>query len=169
MPKRDFGEVAREFQRAEDDKQVWVQPDQQKELTGDFIARLRKQAAAGQAKAQAIAAKAGVANGQHALGLCHHRGAGVPKDLAIAAKQYRLAAEQKQIDSACNLAVLLDQGLGVTRDFAEAARWYRVAAEAGHNLARYRLGLFLRDGTGVDSNLDEAPKWKRHPTPCCSI
>lgn len=104
-------------------------------------------------------AEIGNLEGQRALALCYHRGVGVERDFAAAAKWYRLSAEQGQPQSASILGIFLEQGRGVTRDFTEAAKWYRFAAEHGDPMASARLGLFYRDGTGVETNLEEAAKW----------
>ncbi|MEI9892399.1 MAG: tetratricopeptide repeat protein [Chthoniobacter sp.] len=111
------------------------------------------------------AAEGGYADGQHLVGICYHRGAGVERNLSTAAKWYRMAAGQKHVIAASSLGSMLENGNGVPRDLTEAAKWYRVAAEGGDPLSQYRLGVFLRDGTGVESNLAEAAKWLRLASP----
>jgi hypothetical protein len=111
------------------------------------------------------AAETGFADGQHLVGICYHRGAGVERNLATAAKWYRLAAEKKHVPAASSLGSLLESGKGVPMDLADAAKYYRIAAEGGHALSQYRLGLFYRDGTGVEANLAEAAKWLKAALP----
>jgi TPR repeat protein len=118
-------------------------------------------------------AEQGNPRGQHLLGLCYHRGAGVPRDLASAVKWYRLAAEQKEPTAASTLGTLFESGDGIPRDFTEAVKWYRVGAEAGEGLAQYRLGLCYRDGTAwrlTSPRPRPGSGWQRgsQPTPRCA-
>jgi hypothetical protein len=61
-----------------------------------------------------------------------------------AAKWYRMAAEQGDVDSQNRLAALYLAGDGVPQDYAEAARWYRKAADQGDIEAPERARLALR-------------------------
>ena len=59
-------------------------------------------------------------------------GDGVEKDAAEAVRYYRLAAEQGEFKSQCNLGLMYVQGLGVPKDHVLAYAWaYLGAANAG--------------------------------------
>src|SRR5258706_12969418 len=76
VPTRDLGSVMGEFKRAADEKEIWLVPDPGREFAGDFIGGLKKEAAGGNAKAQAT------------LGLCHQLGLGLERDSAKAVVWY---------------------------------------------------------------------------------
>jgi hypothetical protein len=91
VPTRRLEEAARALQLAEDGKQLWLGPGSQAELKGDFIARLKKEAAAGNARAEAT------------LALCHHVGFGVAQDMATAVRGYQKAAKAGHAGAQNNL------------------------------------------------------------------
>jgi hypothetical protein len=68
-----------------------------------------------------------------------YTGKGIAEDDAEAARWYRKAAEQGQVEAQYNLGLMYDYGEGVVEDDAEAARWYRKAAEQGEVDAQNRL------------------------------
>jgi len=55
----------------------------------------------------------------------------VPEDHVEAARWYRKAARQGNLQAEFNLAALYDIGQGVPLDHAEAARWNRKVARRG--------------------------------------
>jgi TPR repeat protein len=87
------------------------------------------------------------------------KGQVVPKDLAEAAKWFRMAAEQGDPQAQNNLGTMCDQGDGVDKDQAEAVRWFRAAAEQGHVIAQYNLGSMYEHGDGVLADGPEAVDW----------
>ena len=87
------------------------------------------------------------------------QGQGVPQDYAEAAKWYRKAAEQGDMDSQNRLAALYLAGDGVQQDYAEAARWYRKAADQGDIEAQNELGSLYGNGQGVPQDYVEAYRW----------
>jgi hypothetical protein len=86
-------------------------------------------------------------------------GDGVPQDFATAAKYYRMAAEQGDMNAQFNLAVMYDDGLGVAQDQGEAAHRYRSAAGQGDPQAQFNLGSMYFKGEGVARNEGTALMW----------
>ena len=84
-------------------------------------------------------ARQGDASGQFVLAFMHEKGLWVPKDLAEAAKWYRLAAEQGLAQAQYTLGWMYDEGVGVLENYQEAAKWYRLAAEQGNAEAQNNL------------------------------
>ena len=85
----------------------------------------------------------------------------MPRDYAEAAKWYRKAAEQGDVDAQYNLGDMYRYGLGVSQDYTEGVKWYRKAAEQGHVIAQYNLGNLYRYGQIVPRDYAEAAKWYR--------
>jgi clan AA aspartic protease (TIGR02281 family) len=99
-------------------------------------------------------AEKGEAAAQYQLGLLYAEG----KDLAEAARYYRLAAEQDHREAQARLAWLNCSGQGVPKNAQECIRLYRLAADAGVALAQANLaGLYLT-GDGVPINHGEAAR-----------
>ena len=80
------------------------------------------------------------------IGVMYDEGKGVQQDYKEAAKWYRLAAEQGDVDAQYNLALVYDQGKGVQQDYKEAVKWFRLAAEQGDVDAQFSLALRVRRG-----------------------
>ncbi|MDO8787829.1 MAG: tetratricopeptide repeat protein [Sulfuritalea sp.] len=103
------------------------------------------------------AAESGILEAQKELGLRYELGYGVPTDKGIAAKWYRLAAEQGDADSQYILAKDYSSlDISPMADL-EQARWYKAAADQGHLLAQYALARKYFDNGG--SNVVEARQW----------
>ena len=111
------------------------------------IAELKKQAAAGDAKAQ------------YNLGVAYANGYGVSEDKSEAARWWRKAADQGYVKAEFRLGVAYDLGDIVPRDEAESVSWYRKAADQGDVEAQYNLGAAYRDGYGVSKDNTEASFW----------
>ena len=104
-------------------------------------------------------AEQGDADAQIALGLMHHKGEGVPKDLAEALKWYRKAAEQGDFKAQYALGNMHYYGTGVPKDYATAVKWYRKAAEQ-HAILQHFIGLLAYSGTAVvPKDLVQAHAW----------
>jgi TPR repeat protein len=58
-----------------------------------------------------------------------YTGLGVAKDLAEAARLFRLAADQGNANAQFNLGVMYENGEGVAKDLGEAMRLFRLAAD----------------------------------------
>ena len=59
----------------------------------------------------------------------YKHGQGVQQDHDEAARWYRLAGEQGNVNAQNNLGTMYADGQGVKKDDAEAVRWYRMTAE----------------------------------------
>ncbi len=104
-----------------------------------------------------IAAEAGVAEAQLALGSILTEGApGVVPDPKRAARWYRMAAAQGSTDAAFELGWAFENGLGVPRDPITAARWYGKAIAAGNVNALNNLGYLHANGIGVPRDEERA-------------
>ena len=80
-------------------------------------------------------AELGDIEAQFNLGVMYDEGAGVDKDLAIAADWYEKAAEQGFVDAQSNLGMMYFHGHGVPCDYKKASSWFRKAASQGDNEA----------------------------------
>ena len=69
------------------------------------------------------------------------------------------SAEQGDVSSQYNVALLYDTGTGVGENKAEAFKWYRRAAEQKDALAQYYMGDCYSQGDGVTADAREAVKW----------
>lgn len=85
----------------------------------------------------------GHAQAQFRLGCLYTFGQGVPEDLELAVRLFRLAAEQGDADAQNNLGGMYAEGLGVERDPVEAYMWLGLAAAQGHELAQRNLEFVI--------------------------
>lgn len=76
-------------------------------------------------------ARLGDVEAQYNLGVLYDQGAGVERDLSLAASWYRKAAENGFMDAQTNLGIMYLQGQGVERDVDSAEHWLRLAAAQG--------------------------------------
>lgn len=106
-----------------------------------------------------VLATLGNPDAQYRLGVACARGEGVARDLAEAAKWYRLAADQGVAAAQGRLGSLLLGGDGIPRDAAEAARRFRQAADRGNAYAAANLALLHVRGEGVTRDESEALVW----------
>lgn len=81
-------------------------------------------------------------------------------DYDTARKEWTRLAEQGDVRSQYNLAVMYDKGRGMPKDEALALKWYRRAAEKGHARAQNNLGTLYNNGRGVE-NYQAAMHWYR--------
>lgn len=95
----------------------------------------------------------GHAQAQFRLGCLYTFGQGVPEDLELALRLYRLAAEQGDADAQNNLGGMYAEGLGVELDLVEAYTWFELAAAQGHELARRNLE-FIAPSLGPEQIAD---------------
>jgi uncharacterized protein len=97
---------------------------------------------------------------QSLLGLMSYRGQGVPRDYREAAKWFRLAADQGDVDAQFHLGVMYSEGQGVPQNHVEGAKWYRLAADQGDAQAQYNLGVFHTNGqAGREPDFVSAYMW----------
>jgi TPR repeat protein len=94
-----------------------------------------------------------------ALALLYQNGRGVRADAAVAAKWYRLAADQGIQEAQNNLGLLYARGDGVPKDAGEAIRWWTRAAQQGYVRAQTNLARIYFEGDGVPRDFVQAYKW----------
>jgi TPR repeat protein len=112
-------------------------------------------------RAYALAAEAGLAEAQAALGEMLRDGRAGKRELPAAVALFRAAAAQGHPAAALALAGALLHGEGVARDRAAALRLYRRAAAAGSAEAAFAVAECLRDGVGVARAPGAALRWFR--------
>jgi len=173
--------------RREEPKELWLPPGFPPETNPNFIAGLEKQAAAGNADAQAtlgvcyqgahgvprdpaiaahwyeMASKAGHAGAETNLAQLYQLGAGVPRDLAKAHELYLAAAKQNLAEAQFNVALDYAAGRSVSQDWQQARSWYEKAAAQGHLAALTNLGSIYLTGRGVPVNFDLARSYLQKP------
>jgi TPR repeat protein len=106
-----------------------------------------------------IAAQAGSAEAQYALGTFYKEGRGVNKDLSEAARLWALAALADNTDAQVEYALALFNGEGVAKNEAAAAAIFRKAALHGNAIAQDRLARILSAGRGAPADPVQATKW----------
>jgi hypothetical protein len=111
------------------------------------IKTLRKQAEAGDAKAQ------------FNLGVAYFRGQGVPQDYKETVKWFRKAADQGLAEAQHNLGVAYAEGKVVPQKYTEAIKWYRKAAEQGFVDSQGNLGVAYFRGQGVPRDVVKSYMW----------
>ncbi len=72
---------------------------------------------------------------QYNLGVAYAHGQGVTRNMAEAAKWYRLAAEGGYSPAQVNLAVMYDKGEDLPQDYVLAHMWFNLAASRGDKVA----------------------------------
>ena len=101
---------------------------------------------------------------QYNLGVKYLHGLdGVSRDLEMAYKTFRYAAERGHTRAQYNLAVMYNTGTHVAKDQTSAAAWFGKAAEKGHADAAFNLAHLFLTGSGVDQDHQQA-----HLYLCCA-
>jgi len=98
---------------------------------------------------------------QLSIGVSLFNGEGVPKDVVLAARYIRIAADQGNADAQNMLGTMYKAGEGVVKDNHESAKWFRMAAISGHAEAQSNLGIMYASGHGVPQDYLESIKWFR--------
>ncbi|MBB5142398.1 tetratricopeptide repeat protein [Desulfovibrio intestinalis] len=88
----------------------------------------------------------GNARAQIILGRCYENGLGVPQDMEMAAKWFRLAAEQNNSEAQVLLAYQYELGVGVPKNDATVVDLMTRAANAGNAEALFNLALYHGQG-----------------------
>jgi len=96
----------------------------------------------------AQSASQGRSRSQMLLAYLLMNGHGGPVDEPRAARLYRLAADQGDVDAQNNLGEITEMGRGVAPNPEEALRWYQSAAERGLGSAQFNAGRLLAIGVG---------------------
>jgi hypothetical protein len=108
------------------------------------------------------AGELGSVGAQRALGVKHATGRWTgPKDLAEAARWYRLAAENGDAESQCDLGFMLLDGDGIPKNFEEGVMWVERAGESGEYRALPFLTECYENGySGFPMDAAKAALWR---------
>ena len=101
-------------------------------------------------------AEQGDATAQINLGVMYEDGIGIPKDLKIAVKWYKIAAEQGDARAQVNLGLMYAQGFGVIPDKLYAYMWFNLASSTGDEDATINKDIIAKQMTA--SELSSAQK-----------
>ena len=83
------------------------------------------------------------------------------KDYGNAMQNFRLAAEQGNVDALVDVGYLYGVGLGVPQDYAQAFAWYKRGADQGNVAGAADVGLYYANGWGVTQDYGQAMAWNR--------
>lgn len=106
-----------------------------------------------------IAAEQGHIQSQYQLGVCYEMGHGAPRNMTMAARNYRKAAENGHPEAQAKLARLLFDGYYIPCDYGEAVRFFKLAAEKGNREAQAGLAQCYESGRGVAQSIKNARYW----------
>ena len=73
-------------------------------------------------------------------------GQGISQNRVEAAKWYKKAAEQENVDAQYRLGNMFFYKVGIPEDIDEAIKWYKKAAEQGDIKAQKKLGEIYSNG-----------------------
>ncbi len=103
----------------------------------------------------------GSVNAQRELGVMYATGDwSGPKDLAEAARWYRLAAEKGNAESQYDLGFMLLLGEGVAKNTEEGVMWLERAGELGCSAFRLLVDCYENGYCGVPVNAAKAALWR---------
>jgi uncharacterized protein len=106
-----------------------------------------------------IAAQSEISAAQHALGVLHAQGRGVPQNKSKAAEFFAKATANGDIAAEVEYAIMLFNGDGVAKDEARAARFFQRSARRDNAIAQNRLARLLASGRGITKDLTQAKLW----------
>lgn len=107
-------------------------------------------------------AKVGDEEAQVAVALAYETGSETALDAVEAAKWYRQAALQGNVEAQFRLARIVGKGAkGLKQDYPTSIKLYEAAAAKGHAPAMNALGLLYQNGEGVPANPSKAAEWYR--------
>ena len=108
------------------------------------------------------AAALGSDEAQLQLGGCFHYGLGTNQDFSMAAKYYRMSAQQTNFVAMKCLGFLLMNGYGVATNLDEARFWFTRAAKEGNNRrAMFNLGALCTLKYPDPAAMKEAFQWMK--------
>ena len=109
---------------------------------------------------QLTLARVGDVDAQFEVGLAYETGTGVDADEAEAARWFRQAALQGNVEAQYHLARLVARGArGLKQDLDTALKLYQDAASKGHPQAMNALGQAYQQGRGTEADLAKAAEW----------
>ena len=107
-------------------------------------------------------AKVGDVDAQYVVGLAFETGMDAKLDEAEAARWFRQAALQGNVEAQFHLARLVAKGAkGLKQDFSTALKLYQDAAAKGHAQAMNALGQAYQQGKGTGADPARAAEWYR--------
>ena len=105
-------------------------------------------------------AKVGDVDAQYLVGLAFETGEGAKADEAEAARWFRKAALQGNVEAQYHLALLVSKGAkGLKQDWPTALKLFQDAAAKGHASAMNALGRAYQTGTGTTADPAKAAEW----------
>lgn len=109
---------------------------------------------------QLTLAKVGDVDAQYQVGLAYETGQNVAVDEAEAARWFRQAALQGNVEAQYHLARLVSRGTkGLKQDYPTALKLYQDAAGKGYAPAMDALGQAYQQGRGTEVDLTKAAEW----------
>ena len=109
---------------------------------------------------QLTLAKVGDVDAQYQVGLAYETGKNMAVDEAEAARWYRQAALQGNVEAQYHLARLVSRGTkGLKQDYPTALKLYQDAAAKGFAPAMDALGQAYQQGRGTEVDLTKAAEW----------
>lgn len=106
-----------------------------------------------------LAAQAGAAASQYALGKMYENGYGVEKNAEQSFYWYLEAAKQGYVDALFKVGYAYYFGEGTTQDYKESRKWFEKAVRQGDEKSYYFLGVVFLKGWGVRRNYTKAFKY----------
>lgn len=107
-------------------------------------------------------AKVGDEEAQLAVGMAYESGTDASLDMVEAAKWYRQAGLQGNIEAQFRLARIVAKGAkGLKQDYPTAMKLFQNAAAKGHPGSMNVLGLMFQNGEGVAADPVKAVEWYR--------
>ncbi len=113
----------------------------------------------GFARENCIRARNGWTGDLVALARAINAGSAGPKDEAMVAQLFELAAKRGNAHAQFELSILLRQGRGIARDLPRALQLARASAEAGDPAGMNTYAVIIRDGLGRPADDFEAASW----------
>lgn len=89
----------------------------------------------------------------------YYYGRGVVQSYSEAARWYKVAAGEGNVQAMKDLGYLYRSGKNGAADLEESYRWYRDAADKGDAYAMMRVGICYEEGEGVQRDYAEAMRW----------
>jgi len=96
---------------------------------------------------------------QFDIGWMYYEGKSLPRNVELAARWYRKAADHGYPQAQVNLGIMYNEGEGVAENNAEALKLFMLAAEKGHSDGQTALGMMLALGKTGEPDFVQATKW----------
>lgn len=106
-----------------------------------------------------VAADAGDAAAQFALGKCYEEGRGVEQDFHQALHWYEKAAALGHATAQYSVGNCYAYGIDIDQDYQKALAWFKKAAEQGHAKSQYMLGVSYSHGLAGEQDHTQAARW----------